>query len=873
MVCAAGLVLGCAWGQAVEDPIADPSPNPFNSKKLEKESYGATMRHPFHHVRTTWDRYFRVWPAKKEDHQSISLGAVRSEPKFYLDRKIEFDVYWGERGAFYRPVVSPFYRDTHVNYNCWNYETDLWNREQRVDVFPFLYVDRREEKLIQRMEKLATYTPVRLYGEVIVVSEGYPWIQVHEMEVLKEPALGVGSLRDLEQAWLRMEKKDWTLALNGFQRALQRELPLNTTRRVWESVGICYMELYQYASAREAFINHLELFGGPRIQLLDAIKGEQRAVRSLVRLTQCDLRLGYSEEAKQAATVAVTTEPSNALAHVELGLALAQLGDFRQGMWEVDAGQRLVPGGRLPEAFRNRAQIYLLRGQLAQAQTELENAVIHRPNDVQFHMELGDVYLKLNLPEKAQVEFENSTRLAPDRPEAFHMLGVAFKHLGDKAAKEDKKDQAGEHYQKALEMFAKAHQVDDRYAPAYGDHAELLRLLGKDQEAKELLEQGSGASPQSMQMQEMLFNESKKQGDWLAMEKAAMKAALIEPNNAAAHARVAMVRESKPEPDWQGAEEEYGVAVKLDPGHAESWARLAFVRRKLEWWGPGASAAAQAVNLDAGNANAWADLAACRRHLGDVSGAVEAAEQAFAKQDNAASRLNLAIAYIESGKPAHATEAAKLAQGARAESYISTEISNAESVLGAALSATGQHQEALNHFALAENDLQADPWHNYYYGRCLEANGQASAARDHYGKAWKDAAGLAGGSKLMERLSKDAEKAHKKAEKLADTAPAIQPAPQPQPEAQPAAPQPEAKPEEPKSEAAPEGDHQTNGNSNGHSNGHANGHTNGKSNGHTNGNTNGNMNGHTENKPPVIRVEPLPQPAGANEEKAPDQSR
>ncbi|MCZ7645088.1 MAG: tetratricopeptide repeat protein [Planctomycetota bacterium] len=770
MACLGVLAL-CGPLAATEDRVEAPSPNPFQPRVLEREGKGAYMRHPLHKMRVAWDRYFRVFPGTREDHQHTTLKDILAEPRFFLDRKVEFDVYWNERGAFFRQFVSPFHRDSHVNFNCWPYESELWNRDTRADIYPFVYVDRREEKLIQKLEKLPQFAPIRVWARVEIVSEGYPWMSVHDFEPIKEPVHSLAIMRELELAWLRMEKKDWTVALNTFQQALRWDLPINTARRVWEAVGICHTELYHYASAREAFLNSLELYGGPRIQLVDALNGENRANRALVRLAQADLRLGLAEEAKQAAELVIRNESSNALAHVELGLALAHLGDYRQGYWEVDAGQRLSPGGRLPEAFRNRAQIHLLRQEFEAAMTELESAVIHRPNDVRFHMELGEVYLKLEKADKAQIEFENSTRLAPDRPEPFHKLGLTLKTLGDLAAKDGKKDDAGALYLRALEMYEKAHQVDETYTPAYADHAELLRLLGKEEDAKKLLEKASSAIPGNAEMLETLFTEARKLGDWIAMEKAAMQAVLLDPRDSKLHERVAMVRESKPEADLDGAKEEYEVAVKLDPENAEAWSRLAYVDRRLGNWAGGAEAAAKAATLDENNAGAWADLAVCRRNLGDLGGSMLAAEKAFVLGDNVSSRLNLAIAYLDLGKPEHKEQALKLAKAAAADAAGEAEQANANSVLGAALHANGQHAEAREAFAQADALLKDDPWHNLWLARCYHASGHLAEARDRYQSALRQATLNGGEAKVLLIVAADAEKEGRKVEKaIADGA-------------------------------------------------------------------------------------------------------
>jgi len=108
---------------------------------------------------------------------------------------------------------------------------------------------------------------------------------------------------------------------------------------------------------------------------------DKRNIEALILLARADLRLDKPDEAKQAAEAAIAIEPNNALAHAELGLALAMTDDVRGGYRELDVAQKLARN-QLPEAHRNRAVIAMREGKLSVAENELKQAVLFRPTDV-----------------------------------------------------------------------------------------------------------------------------------------------------------------------------------------------------------------------------------------------------------------------------------------------------------------------------------------------------------------------------------------------------------------------------------------------------------------------------------------------------------
>ncbi|MCW8132797.1 MAG: tetratricopeptide repeat protein [Planctomycetota bacterium] len=503
--------LGAAAVPATEAAFASPTPNPFIPAKLEKESMGATLRHPLHKIRTTWDDYFKVWDKPTEGHQCTTLEKIRATPVFFMHRKVEFNIYYNKRGAFFRAILAPFHRDTHVNFSCYAHGADLWDREQRTDVFPFMYIDLKNDKLIRKIDGYPQYTPMRIYGEVTMVSEGFPWITVTGMEPLKEPAHSLASLRDLELAWGQMDKKNWALAEETFKAVLEKDIPIQTRIKVYEALGNTQMHLRKYGSARESLIKGLRLYGTPRVQFVDYLaQKDKTANNSLVMLAKTDLVLGNNIEAEQAAELAIYLESPNPVARAEMGLAIARNGDIKKGLFEIDQAQRLAPGERLPEAFRNRAQVYLMEGKLEDARNELEQAIILKVSDSMYHLELGEVYAALKDTAKAQSSFESAAKLVPDMAEPYYKLAGLAKAAGDAAAAEKKDEDAKKAWELAAKYCEDGEKADDQFVPLYVIHAEVLKALGRPADAVKILHKGLKAGKGNPEMLKAIEEETQK---------------------------------------------------------------------------------------------------------------------------------------------------------------------------------------------------------------------------------------------------------------------------------------------------------------------------------------------------------------------------
>jgi tetratricopeptide (TPR) repeat protein len=739
--------------QAADEP-AD-MPNPFAPVTVHTESKGSKWRHAFHDMKNTLVDKFKVYPEELEGCEPAVYDKIKGDPAFYLDRKVKFDVYFGRIGSFYRPFVSPFNQDSYVNFSAWGYGTELWLKEGRSAIHPLYYIDKRKKELIDSLSHLPMYTPLSVSAEVRSKSDGLPWIEVIGYEVIPETALNADVLRHIEMGAVQSNKKRYDLAINAFEAAIAMEVPLNVETKVYAMLGRAYYEQRSFTSARNALCN--------------AVLRDPRNIEGLILLARSDLRIDKAEEAKQATEAAIAIEPANALAHAELGLALAMLNDNRGGYRELDVAQRLARN-QLPEAHRNRAMIALREGKLSVAENELKQAVLFRPTDVELKIELGDVYLTMGKPEdleKARAEYTQARDLAVSRPEPFYKLAVLLKKQGDMLKKDGKDDAAKKAYEDALENAKNAIQRDDQFTPAYGLQAEILRALGRNEEAQKVLEGGMKIRFNVPRMQEYVYQQAVVLGDWKTMEDST-RFMLARRPTAELYSRLGSALAGKPEPDMNGAAEAFANAVKLAPDSQRDWAALGHIRLNYQGDMVGAQdALRKAVELNKLDGVAQQNLAVASRNLGNTDEAIKAADEAVALTVSPQSRLIAALARIDRGSESDLTAASELANKALADSNTDKDKAWANAVLAAVAVKNGKNDEAIELFTKSDVLMSESAEYNLWYGQALLNAGVSEGALEHLRSAISMTQGKVRTSPLAARINADAGKSLRYAEALA----------------------------------------------------------------------------------------------------------
>ncbi|MGI9394701.1 MAG: tetratricopeptide repeat protein, partial [Boseongicola sp.] len=126
-----------------------------------------------------------------------------------------------------------------------------------------------------------------------------------------------------------------------------------------------------------------------------------------------------------------------------------------------------------------------MKDQRAAAAIPLERAVGSAPSNMRAHLELGNAYVRINDPEKAEEEYEIARVLANDDISPEHRVSLA-----QMQAKNGKEIEAMENFEKTLEQLPE-------FPAALSGKASLLQSLGKFDEAREFFRLASNFDPEN----------------------------------------------------------------------------------------------------------------------------------------------------------------------------------------------------------------------------------------------------------------------------------------------------------------------------------------------------------------------------------------
>ncbi|MFQ5776593.1 MAG: tetratricopeptide repeat protein [Terriglobia bacterium] len=142
---------------------------------------------------------------------------------------------------------------------------------------------------------------------------------------------------------------------------------------------------------------------------------------------------GRAAEALEAQQHALELDPRAPLAHYELGLTKAQMGE-----WEEARDAFLKEIELHPEGFQAHlalAEYYLTYGRDPDAALKSSNEVLRlRPKSWEAYLHRGKAYLQKGEPEPAMQALEQAVKLRPEQARLHNLLGNAYRRLGRREA-------------------------------------------------------------------------------------------------------------------------------------------------------------------------------------------------------------------------------------------------------------------------------------------------------------------------------------------------------------------------------------------------------------------------------------------------------
>ncbi len=552
-----------------------------------------------------------AWPWDKKDTAvtDCELRAIIKQPKEFLQRDVTFLCRFAMPGNLFKNFSTQFNAYQHLNFSVWPIDAKLWDKAERRNVLPSLYVDKSNFETSAELAKAKRYELLRVRGQVVSNYGDLPWILITEAKRVSERGplatdadfLNVKQGLDLQAAGKPAEAAKYLrMALDGGLPGAHRDF---VTLRLSESLG---------ASGDLA---------GAEALLAKSVRGDEPAPQ--VTLALARLRLGHNDgrgaiaalknlgdrqppeaHALLAEAYGLVGENEQALAECDRAVAAKLTGDLQTGV-EVSRARALAALGRYADAIRSYAQAIAPGGPLADA------AWLHR--------EVGRLYEsrydatgKLDLLAEAEARYQAARDLERDRdPESLFLAArCAYKRAR----------QAGTDQNEAQRLLKSCQALANDYAPARGLAGELALASGDLVEAEKQLAAAVSAGQGGTETRQALAEVYVQTGQVEAAAKEYAAVAAQDPGNRPAREKLAALAEKGGR--WDTAERYYGELVKLAPGEPEY--RLKLGRSQLEL-GESAAAAENLIlaSRESGSLGeqAFVALAKLRDAAGDEAGA------------------------------------------------------------------------------------------------------------------------------------------------------------------------------------------------------------------------------------------------------------
>ncbi len=238
-------------------------------------------------------------------------------------------------------------------------------------------------------------------------------------------------------------------------------------------------------------------------------KASNMALNSFLAHYYLGLSLSASKrysEAIEPLKVAIDLNPKHIQVHIALGDTCLKLGDHEEALAEyyraLSIGQNYAPAydgiGRYyesiankvkaienfkkaielnkgyPEAYLHIGDLYLRDGRLDEAIAYLSEAVAIRPDFAEGLNRLGTAFARMKLYDKAMITIKKAIELSPREAIHYQALGEIFLELRQ--------------LQQATSSFEKALSLDGSLIDAFIGLAEVQRLKGNYEAAREMLE-------------------------------------------------------------------------------------------------------------------------------------------------------------------------------------------------------------------------------------------------------------------------------------------------------------------------------------------------------------------------------------------------
>ena len=219
----------------------------------------------------------------------------------------------------------------------------------------------------------------------------------------------------------------------------------------------------------------------PESRVTHLILGSATMVVLIILAHLTRTQIAYWKESETLFRHALVVEPDNNLAHLDLGVGLAEKGRTAEAMREVREALRL--NGEIAEAYLTLGLLLSDEGRFGEAIISFREGLARHPNDAKGHLFLGIALHRLGSLDAAAEEFRAAARLQPELIETFNNLGIVYREQGK--------------FDAAIEAYRQALATKPAFADAHNNLAIALYSSGRSGEALSELREALRLNPHS----------------------------------------------------------------------------------------------------------------------------------------------------------------------------------------------------------------------------------------------------------------------------------------------------------------------------------------------------------------------------------------
>lgn len=227
-----------------------------------------------------------------EENKILTLEHIKANPDSMKSTVIMFRGQFHCFNELYSPFYTPFNSTTHLNFSAWEYDAPLWVKEVFKRDFPYLYVDKKDKALCEKIMNYKTYMRFEATATIRSTFNNIPWIQVTSIKEMPRQ-LSRSTLSHMARGYHYLGKEKHLSAVLEFSQAYGDNVPTSVQALIRKEEGKALFKIGSYEEATEVLEQ--------ATQLLEDMKSEDAEVEFLLKesiaMTAYEERL--AEEAEE----------------------------------------------------------------------------------------------------------------------------------------------------------------------------------------------------------------------------------------------------------------------------------------------------------------------------------------------------------------------------------------------------------------------------------------------------------------------------------------------------------------------------------------------------------------------------------------------